>query len=71
MSLERVFICFRSLSILIKRISLTVLVPNRAALEALEICEMLAAFLPPPVRYCVTQMRSKAIVRVETRSSQK
>lgn len=60
--------------ILIIRISLmsrTVLVPNLAALEALVICEILAAFLPPPVRYCETQIKSRAIVSVEIKSNQK
>ena len=39
------------LIIRINLISLTDLVPNRAAREALEICDMLAAFFPDPVRY--------------------
>lgn len=51
--------------------SLTVLVPNRVALEALVICEILAAFLPPPVRNWETQIKSRDMVRVETKSNQK
>ena len=70
-SCDRLFICFRSLTILMSRINLTVLVPSLAALDALEICEILAAFCPPPVRYWEIQIKSKAMVRVEMTSSQK
>ena len=70
-SWDKLFICLSNLTILIKRISFTVLVPNRAALDALDIWEILAAFCPPPVKYCEIQIKSKAMVRVETRSSQK
>lgn len=69
--LERDFICFRILIILTNLINLTVLVPNLAALDALETLEMLAALFPLPVRYWVTQMRSKHMVMVLMISSQK
>ena len=70
-SFERAFICLRILIILMSLMSLTVLVPSLAALDALDICEMLAAFFPPPVMNWLIQMRSKVMVRVEMRSSQK
>ena len=70
-SCDKLFICFKSLTILISRINLTVLVPSLAALDALDICEILAAFCPPPVRYWEIQIKSKAMVRVEMTSSQK
>lgn len=49
--LENIFICFRIFIILTSRINLTVLVPNLAARDALEIWEILATFFPPPERY--------------------
>lgn len=70
-SLASNFICFKIFIILTSLINLTVLVPSLAAREALEICEILAALFPPPVMYCVIQIRSKTIVMVDMISSQK
>ena len=70
-SLVSIFICFMILIIRINRINLTVLVPRRAALEALVIWVIFAAFFPPPDIYWVIHTKSKAIVIVEMISSQK
>lgn len=70
-SFETALICLMILIMRTRRISRTALVPSRAALEALEICEILAALLPAPEIYCEIQMRSRAIVAVLRMSSQK
>jgi hypothetical protein len=70
-SFERSFICLMILIILTRRISRTALVPSLAALEALEICEILAALFPAPEIYWEIQMRSSPIVAVLMMSSQK
>ena len=68
---EMDLICLSILIILISLTSRTVLVPSLAARDALEICEMLAALLPEPVRYWLIQTRSRAMVAVLMMSSQK
>lgn len=70
-SLLKAFIFLMILTILINRISLIVLVPSLAALEALESWEILIALLPEPVKNWEIQVKSKAIVAVLMMSSQK
>jgi len=70
-SLLKAFIFLMILTILINRMSLIVLVPSLAALEALESWEIFIALSPEPVKYWETQVKSKAIVAVLMMSSQK